>query len=298
MGTASPRNYHFRGGLYSQGIANVNTKSGKLGAHYGAMRVPMLRYGLMTRSGSVAAKAPLKENVTARLISQLGELIAGGKLQPGKRLPSERELAKQFGSSRTSLRAAMKVLESVGVVSQRVGDGSYLSADASRVLDLPLTFLVLLDGISLIDVFEARLMIEPEIAARAAEAASAQDLASMRHCLNAMTIDTVNADVAFHDAVCKATRNLTCYRMFGAIHEAFRKGMELTVRLAPVEHTFEFHRAIYSAIHLRQPDEARKKMAEHLLDAKNLLLKACLDEGFPGTIASRTGTGNNSGELA
>jgi GntR family transcriptional repressor for pyruvate dehydrogenase complex len=224
---------------------------------------------------------PQKENVTGRLISQLGGLIASGALRPGERLPSERNLAKQFGTSRTALRSAMKVLEAVGVISQRVGDGSYLNSDASRILSLPLTFLVLLDGISLIDLFEARLMIEPELAARAAECASAQDLAAMRRSFHAMTTDPVTADIAFHDAVCKATRNATCHRMFGAIHRAFHQGMELTTRLSPPEHTLAFHRAIYSAIHLRQPDEARRQMTAHLMDAKNLLLKACLEHDFP-----------------
>jgi len=252
-----------------------------LGAHYFVLLNQNCGIGIyMAELDHVTAGSQQKENVTTRLIAQLGELIASGALQPGGRLPSERDLAKQFGSSRTSLRSAMKVLESVGVLSQRVGDGSYLNPDASRVLNMPLTFLVLLDGISLIDVFEARLMIEPELAARAAESASAEDLAAMRRSLNAMATNTVNADAAFHDAVCKATRNVTCYRMFGAIHEAFRKGMELTARLAPVEHTLGLHNAVYSAIHLRQPDEARIKMMDHLINAKNLLLKACLEEDF------------------
>jgi GntR family transcriptional regulator, transcriptional repressor for pyruvate dehydrogenase complex len=258
----------------------------KVGAH-STLACNRCYDSLRMLGSKVSTPSRLNENATARLITQIGELIESGALRPGERLPSERDLAKQFASSRTSLRSAMKVLETVGVISQRVGDGSYLNKDASRVMHLPLTFLVLLDGISLIDLFEARLMIEPEVAARAAEAASAEDLAAMRNSLNAMATDIVNADIAFHGAVCKATRNVTCYRMFGAIHQAFRKGMEVTSRLAPVGLTFGFHKAIYSAIHLRQPDEARRRMAEHLNDAKDRLLKACLEEGFPGSVANR-----------
>jgi GntR family transcriptional regulator, transcriptional repressor for pyruvate dehydrogenase complex len=250
------------------------------------------------RELSVGQEPQQKDSVTARLIWQLGEIIASGALKPGERLPSERELAKRFCSSRTSLRSAMKVLESVGVISQRVGDGTYLNPDASRVLSLPLRFLVLLDGITLIDVFEARLMLEPELAARAAESASAEDLAAMRRSLNSMIADNMNADIAFHDAICRATRNRTCHRMLGAIHGAFRQGMELTARLAPPEHALRFHKAIYSAIHLRQPDEARKRMAEHLIDAKNLLVTACLEQELPGLVgAGFHATAAHAGDL-
>lgn len=170
----------------------------------------------------------------------------------------------------------MKVLEAVGAISQRVGDGSYLSADGSTLLNLPLSLLVLLDDVSLVEMFEARLMIEPELAARAAESASSEDLSAMRRTFPAMETDPVNADIQFHEAVCKATRNRVCYRMFGAIHQAFRQGMAVTSRL-PHSRALEFHKEIYSAIHLRDPEGARSKMAEHLKHATTLLMQACLD---------------------
>lgn len=222
-------------------------------------------------------------DVTARLLAKFKELITSGEIRPGERLPPERELAQRFGASRSSLRPIMKVLESVGAISQRVGDGSYLSADGGNILDLPLSLLILLDGVSLIELFEARLMIEPELAARAAESASSEDLAVMRGTFPLMETDPANADIAFHEAVCKATRNRVCYRMFGAVQRAFREGMVVTSRLTPSKAT-EFHKAVYSAIHLRNPEDARKMMTEHLTHAKGLLMQACLD----GQLTERT----------
>ena len=215
-------------------------------------------------------------DLTAKLLARFRELITSGEIRPGERLPPERQLAQRLGASRSSLRPTMKVLESVGAISQRVGDGSYLSADGSNIIDLPLSLLILLDGVSLIELFEARLMIEPELAARAAECASSEDLEAMRRTLPAMETDPVNADIAFHEAVCKATRNRVCYRMFGAIHRAFREGMVVTSDLAP-DKAIEFHKLIYSAIHLRNPEEARKTMTEHLTHARRVLMQACLD---------------------
>jgi GntR family transcriptional regulator, transcriptional repressor for pyruvate dehydrogenase complex len=217
------------------------------------------------------------EDLTTRLLADFRALIASGEIKPGSRLPPERELAKRFGASRSSLRPVIKMLENVGVLSQRVGDGTYLNSDATGVLSVPLNFLILLDGISLIELFEARLMLEPELAARAAHSASGEDLESMRRTFAAFKENPVNADIDFHMAICRATRNRICMRMFEAIHRAFAQGMVLTSRLAP-ERALDFHRSIYSAVHLRNAEEARKLMTEHLLHAKGLLLQAYLEE--------------------
>ena len=149
-----------------------------------------------------AEKSIVAEDLTARSLAMFRELISSGEIRPGARLPPERELAQRFGVSRSSLRPVMKVLETVGAISQRVGDGSYLSADGGSLLELPLSLLILLDGVSLVELFEARLMIEPELAARAAECASSEDLADMRRTFPAMETDPVNADIAFLEAVC------------------------------------------------------------------------------------------------
>ncbi|MDQ2841419.1 MAG: FadR family transcriptional regulator [Acidobacteriota bacterium] len=216
------------------------------------------------------------EDLTTRLLADFRALIASGEIKPGTRLPPERELAKRFGASRSSLRPVLKLLENVGVLSQHVGDGTYLKNDATGILSVPLNFLILLDGVSLIEVFEARLMLEPELAARAAQSASGEDLEAMRATLAAFKENLVDADVNFHLAICRATRNRICMRMFEAIHKAFAQGMVLTARLAP-ERALEFHRLIYTAIHLRNAEESRKLMAEHLTHSKGVLLQAHLE---------------------
>ena len=75
-----------------------------------------------------------KPDLTERLLDNFSALIGGGEIRPGERLPPVRELARRFGTSRSSIRPVMKMLEGVGVVTQRVGDGSYLSPDASGIL--------------------------------------------------------------------------------------------------------------------------------------------------------------------
>ena len=64
------------------------------------------------------------ENLTGKLLDRFKELLAAGDIVPGERLPAERELAVRFGVSRSSLRQALKVLENMGILSQRVGQGT------------------------------------------------------------------------------------------------------------------------------------------------------------------------------
>src|SRR3954463_12471970 len=117
-----------------------------------------------------------KEDLTARLLATFTQLIAEGTLAPGSRLPAEREMASNLNVSRGSLRQVLKMLEIMGVVSQRVGDGTYLNAAAPSILSEPMEFLILLDGISFEELMEARLIVEPELAARAAARATPEDI--------------------------------------------------------------------------------------------------------------------------
>src|SRR5882757_10347869 len=132
----------------------------------------------------VASRAPQQDSrVTARLISTIKELISSGTIPPGGKFPPERELAKELKVNRASLRQVMKVLEIMGVLTQRVGDGTYLSASAESILKEPLDFLILLDDLSHHELFETRLIVEPELAARAAERATAEDMSALRNAI-------------------------------------------------------------------------------------------------------------------
>ncbi len=133
-----------------------------------------------------------KDDVTRRLISRFKTLISEGVLVAGARLPPERELARRFGVSRTSLRQALKVLEMIGVIRQRVGDGTYFRTSPTAILGEPMDFLVRLGAICGHELFELRLLVESALAARAAERATAQDLAEMRQQIRAMKASISN----------------------------------------------------------------------------------------------------------
>src|SRR5687768_14237734 len=125
-------------------------------------------------------------DLTGTLLALFKRLIAEGALVPGDRLPPERELAEMTGVSRSSLRQALKVLDNLGIISQRVGSGTRLNESAASVLSQPLEFLILLEGISFQELMEARLIVEPELAARAAVRASAEELSVLEAAIRGM----------------------------------------------------------------------------------------------------------------
>ncbi len=219
---------------------------------------------------------PPDARITAILISALKKQIVSGAIAPGDKFPPERELAKTFRVNRASMRQALKVLESMGVLSQRVGDGTYLSNSAETLLREPLDFLVLLDDLSQQDLADTRLIVEPELAARASERATGEDLAAMRTAISAMeksknARERIAADLDFHDAILRASGNRICHLLFGGVNRLMFHGPGRPARPPVIERSLLFHRRIYAAIKGRHSSEAREAMREHLLDATALL---------------------------
>lgn len=229
----------------------------------------------MPRASAARRERP-DNRITARLIGRIKGLIASGAIAPGSKFPPERELARDFGVNRASVRQVLKVLEIMGVLSQRVGDGTYLSESAETILNEPIDFLVLLDDLSQHELFETRLMIEPELTARAAERATAEDISSLRNAIFAMERskslrDRLNADMAFHEAIFRASGNRICHLLFKGIHRTLLMSMDQLSDRVSIEHPLMFHRKIYAAIRERDPEGARKAMQEHIIDARALM---------------------------
>ena len=220
------------------------------------------------------------QDLTVKLISRIKGLISTAALVPASKLPPERELASYFGVSRPSLRQALKVLEIMGVISQRVGDGTYLNENASEILNEPMEFLILMDGISIHELVELRSILEPELAALAAERATAQDLRELARSIKEMEDSrhnlekSIEADLSFHRGIFQAAGNRACSRILAFIHRSVWKSLTITSQLVEAQRPLEGHKAIYNAIYQRSAEEARKQMTEHMRRARQLLLKA------------------------
>lgn len=147
------------------------------------------------------------------IIEKMKELILDRKLGPGDRLPSERELAQEFGVSRASMREAIKALTALGLLKTRTGDGTYVRPNLGESVLEPLSWAVLLaEGVGP-DLAETREVIEPNIAGLAADRATASEKKKLLKTLNAMREAVGNppafakADLEFHLALAKAAHN-------------------------------------------------------------------------------------------
>jgi GntR family transcriptional regulator, transcriptional repressor for pyruvate dehydrogenase complex len=228
-------------------------------------------------------KPPTDTRVTAKLIEKIKRLISTAAIVPGGKFPPERELAKEFGVNRASLRQALKVLEIMGVLTQRVGDGTYLSPSAESILNEPLDFLILLDDLSHHELMETRMIVEPELAARAAQRATAEDLIELRRAITAMeqcrtNQERLDADLAFHERIFRASGNRICHLLFKVLHRNVLTSMSQLSTRVELARPLAAHKQIYAAIQQRNADEARRLMLAHIVESKSLL-SSTVNEG-------------------
>ena len=208
-------------------------------------------------------------------------MISSGTLQPGSKLPPERELAKQFGVNRASIRQALKALDVMGIVYQRVGDGTYLTNDASTTLRAPLDFLILVDGITFQELFVARRIVEPELAARAAKRRTDEDVANLEKAVALMKLnpemdprELAEHDLHFHEIIWRASGNRVCERMFSSLHRALSRSLAVTSSLRDDGTPVGAHERICRAIKDGDDATARLLMYEHLQQGESVIQKA------------------------
>jgi GntR family transcriptional repressor for pyruvate dehydrogenase complex len=211
--------------------------------------------------------------VTDDAIEQIRELVASGAWAAGTRLPREVDLAKQLGLSRNSLREAVRALSQARVLEVRQGDGTYVSSlDPGELLEPTLSATHLLQGRTVLELFEVRRMLEPEAAALAAQRADAEVSSALRAELDRMISagdsadDLVEADAAFHDVIAAAPGN-------GVLRALLRSLSTSTVRArlwhgiadrGALDQAREEHARIYEAIAAGEADLARASTLLHI----------------------------------
>lgn len=208
-----------------------------------------------------------------QIAEQLRSLISRGEFMPGSRLPSERELAKQLGVSRPTVREALIALEVEGWVEVRTGSGVYVlersAAAASAGVTVPAT------EWGPLELIRARRVIEGEIASLAATHASRRHVASIEAAITCMQQDAeqgtapLAGDRAFHAAVAQACGNVVLLETVQTFWDA-RRG-PLFERLGDHFETVPSwrmaiaeHQAVFEAIRSRDPGAARSAMQQHL----------------------------------
>jgi GntR family transcriptional repressor for pyruvate dehydrogenase complex len=207
-----------------------------------------------------------------QIVQQVEESVHKGVLKTGDKLPAEREMAEQFGVSRTAVREAVKALREKGLVEAYPGRGTFIMDVSPNTMRLSLDRMMKTgQGEGSTYLAEFREMMEPEIAALAATRADMEDLAAMRESVAVMDgakgdpDGFIEADLDFHLALAEAAANPIILSLIDSIVGLLR---EQRMGIFHVEGGPErgqyHHKRILEAVEHRDPAGAREAMKAHM----------------------------------
>jgi GntR family transcriptional regulator, transcriptional repressor for pyruvate dehydrogenase complex len=209
--------------------------------------------------------------VPQQIVSRLLDLIQQRHLGPGHRLPAERELAASMGVSRSSLREALRALTVLGVTEMRHGTGTYVSSLEPELLVRPLSFVLSLSDHASDQLFEARKVVEPAMAALAAGRVDDETVDRLDACLDRAreAIGDAEAfmacDIELHDAIREAAGNAILGRFMESIRAlGLASRLRTGARRSVHEQTVDDHQAIVAALRARDGEAASAAMLRHL----------------------------------
>lgn len=229
-----------------------------------------------------------KTRVYEEIVTKIKNMISQGKLRSGDQLPAERELSEVFKVSRSSVREALRTLESQGYLESRQGDGTYIARQPVETLVQPLASEILTKKDALAELFEMRRLIEPQLAFLAAERASPEEIVEMEKILSIQEERVskgesgTDFDKTFHYTLAKATKNNVLIRIMDSVMDALTESRDqyLQVEGRP-ERSLYRHRELLRVIKDGDKELAAEIMREHLEDIENSLFGAKRKEESP-----------------
>jgi len=218
--------------------------------------------------------SPIKASkLSDKVYKQIVSLISSGKLNPGDRIPSERELANELEISRQSIREALNRAEAMGLIEIRQGEGSFILSSINEALKTPLTLIIEEEAERVFDFLEMRKLIEGWCVEKAAKEATPEELNKMELTLNKMKrVVTKNKqwealDLELHLSFAKATHNIIAIHMMEALKSNFGLFFQFTKSMPSPEKLdvlWQHHNEIFLAIKSRDPATAKHKVIDHL----------------------------------
>lgn len=216
----------------------------------------------------------ISDNValSQKIVSQITDAIIHGELKTGDRIPPERDLATQFGVSRTAIRDAIKILSGRGVLDVRHGTGIFVaSADKDFVLGF--------SGADIQELFEIRHTLETQAASWAAQRGTPEHLKRLRKIVaearsNADALTVLSEkDAQFHVAIAEASENMLLVKimwmLLDALGESRKKSLDIPNRALE---SLREHEQILDAIAAGHAEEARMLMEFHLRSVRKAIL--------------------------
>jgi GntR family transcriptional regulator, transcriptional repressor for pyruvate dehydrogenase complex len=228
----------------------------------------------------VAQGEVARTSLSSALTERMLELIQEGGLRPGDRLPSTRELSERFAVTTPTLREALRGLEATGTIEIRHGSGVYVGPGLDRVV-LPNPNVRQLRGSQLLQLLDARLLIEPPVAGMAARNAAPGDLAEMEGILTQAAGHLGGNDellhtstMGFHRAVAKAGGNLVVSEVIDSLLTVHAPEQRAILEIFDDrQRDHQQHRAVLDAISSGDAAAADERMRAHLHDVRAIIAR-------------------------
>lgn len=205
-------------------------------------------------------------------LEQLRRYITSGAVKPGQRLPAERVLSERLGVGRSSVREALKVLEAIGLIESRIGEGTFLVEQSGDTIGRTIGLSLATWGGAIVELITARQMLEIEAVRAAAAHATGEEIAAMEAELERMEAAGndfpayLAADMQFHRLIGRATHNAIVAHITGSLismlEEALREGH--ADQLPMFAEGSATHREVFQAIARHDGAAAAEGMRRHL----------------------------------
>lgn len=218
-----------------------------------------------------------RRSTTGAVVDAIQKMILERQLRPGDVLPSERDLATMLSVSRNVLREALGILGQRGLVDSRHGTGTYVSLPSSRQARDALMLLLEVGQVSLVELCDARILIEPELSLLAAKRIDDDGRRALQSAWNALMAagdgeQHVACDLAFHGAIATVANHAVLRALVDAVKEPVMRGMVLGTRVPrAIEDSNRQHEDIMHAIFDGDGETARGEMHKHLLFVRSYL---------------------------
>ena len=206
-----------------------------------------------------------------QIADKLREMIIQEGMKTGSKLPAEGELMVRFGVSRSTVREAVKILQTERIVDIRQGQGTFLCA-MPGLADDPLGLRFADQEKLIADLLETRLLVEPSVAALAAVRREESHLAEMKSLLDKMDNaylhgeDYTPFDFEFHSVIAQCTGNDVLQRLLPTIHESIQAGYQHTKRVeGSYQRASQCHLEMYRAIAEHDSERARQAAQRHMM---------------------------------
>ncbi|HEY0828543.1 MAG TPA: FadR/GntR family transcriptional regulator [Bacilli bacterium] len=220
-----------------------------------------------------------KVTLAQNIVQQLIEIIMNGTIKPGDKLPAEKQLMELFGVGRSSLREAIRALITLGLVEVKVPEGTFVSKSLGGFFTKHLALMSRISFDNIIDLVEARIAIEVDIAEIAARKATQEDNAKLNEVLISMREAKENeqflsADLQFHLILAEIAKNSFMLHVMNILRDVTREWILKVIQLPTTrELATKQHEKIAKAIKNNDVAAAGTAMREHLEAVSELLMK-------------------------